>query len=236
MNWIRPPKPTELTESRLITAILSGRFPIGSNLPAERALAVELGVTRPTLREALQRIARDGWVEIRQGRSTRVRNYWVEGNLGVLSSMARFPEHTPNDFVENLLAIRLLLSPAYTRLATARSREPVVELLMKTIPTEDNCNSFVSADWNLHHQLTILSGNPIFTLILNGFEELYCKMGEIYFTQSESRNHSMAFYLALLEAARNQELDQVETLTRGTMAETLSLWDKAKTNRLQEFY
>lgn len=215
--------------------MLSGRFPIGSNLPAERELAVELGVTRPTLREALQRISRDGWIEIRQGRPTRIRNYWVEGNLGVLSSMARYPEHMPKDYVENLLAVRLLLSPAYTRLAAAQARELAVELLTKTIQLEDSCNSFVNADWNLHHQLTILSGNPIFTLILNGFEELYCKMGEIYFAQSESRKHSKTFYLALLEAISKQDLDRVEILTRETMAETLSLWGNANTNRSQEF-
>ncbi len=232
MSWISPQKPTELTESRLITAILSGKFPIGSNLPAERELAVELGVTRPTLREAYQRISRDGWVEIRQGHPTRVRNYWVEGNLGVLSSMARYPEHMPKDYVENLLAIRLLLSPTYTRLAAAQARELAVELLTITIQTEDSCNSFVSADWNLHHQLTILSGNPIFTLILNGFEELYCKMAEIYFAHSESRKHSKAFYLALLEATRNRDLERVEILTRETMAETLDLWSQVNSNRL----
>ena len=82
MNWNAPEKPAEFAENRLIQAIISGHFPINSNLPAERELAAQLGVTRPTLREALQRIARDGWIEIRHGKPTRVRNYWQEGNLG----------------------------------------------------------------------------------------------------------------------------------------------------------
>jgi GntR family negative regulator for fad regulon and positive regulator of fabA len=230
MSWNSPPRPTDLTESRLITAILSGRFPIDSNLPAERELAVELGVTRPTLREALQRISRDGWVEIRQGRPTRVRDYWIEGNLGVLSSLARFPEHTPNDFVDNLLTIRLLLAPAYTRMAVAQSSTSVIELLTETIQVNDDGRSYVSVDWQLHHQLTILSGNPIFTLILNGFEELYCKMAEIYFSLSESREHSRGYYMALMGATRARDLDQVEALTRETMGETLSLWSQANSN------
>lgn len=227
MSWNRQPKPTELTESRLIGAILSGQFPIGSKLPAERELAVELGVTRPTLREALQRISRDGWIEIRHGHSTRVRNYLVEGKLGVLTSLARYPEHAPEDFVENLLAVRLLLAPAYTRLAVAQNQELVVELLKEIVQIQDNIPDFVSADWRLHHQLTVLSGNPIYTLILNGFEELYCTMAEIYFAQSESRNHSRTFYETLLEAIGDQNLDQVEAITKATMAETLNLWEKA---------
>ena len=103
------PKAAEAAESRLITAILDGHFPIGDKLPAERDLAAQLGVTRPTLREALQRMARDGWIDIHHGRSTRVRNFWLEGNLGVLGAIARHPHHAPADFVPNLLMVRQLI-------------------------------------------------------------------------------------------------------------------------------
>jgi DNA-binding FadR family transcriptional regulator len=48
MNWETRPKPADLAESRLIVAILDGHFPIGDTLPAERELATQLGVTRPT--------------------------------------------------------------------------------------------------------------------------------------------------------------------------------------------
>ena len=60
MNWQPIQKPAEIAESRLLEAILSGSFPINSNLLWERDLAKQLGVTRPTLREVLQRLARDG--------------------------------------------------------------------------------------------------------------------------------------------------------------------------------
>ena len=76
MNWELPLRPAERVENRLIQAIVGGEFPINSTLPPERELARRLGVTRPTLREALQRLARDGWIEIHHGKSTRVRDYW----------------------------------------------------------------------------------------------------------------------------------------------------------------
>jgi len=63
MQWDTPMKPAELAENRLVEAILEGTFPINSSLPAERELAEMLGVTRPTLREVLQRLSRDGWLE-----------------------------------------------------------------------------------------------------------------------------------------------------------------------------
>jgi GntR family transcriptional regulator, negative regulator for fad regulon and positive regulator of fabA len=52
---IPPQRPALYAEQALVTDILNGTFPPGSNLPAERELSIQLGVTRPTLREALRR-------------------------------------------------------------------------------------------------------------------------------------------------------------------------------------
>jgi GntR family negative regulator for fad regulon and positive regulator of fabA len=227
MNWETRPKPADLAESRLIVAILDGHFPIGDTLPAERELATQLGVTRPTLREVLQRMARDGWIEIRHGRPTRVRNYWQEGKLGVLTAIAQYPEHAPTDFVRNLLVIRLLMAPEYTRQAVAQSPGKVVDILSDMTTLDENPTAFALADWNLQYQLTVLSGNPIVTLILNGFEELYQKMAIAYFGSKALRDHSRAFYGDLLEVTQNEDHGQAERLTRNTMAESMDLWRKA---------
>jgi len=227
MNWTPPKKPAELAESRLIEAILDGHFPIGENLPAERELAVQLGITRPTLRETLQRMARDGWIEINHGRPTRVRNYWQEGNLGVLSALASHPDHAPDNFIANLLTVRHLLAPAYTRLAVENDPNSLVELLRKLVEISDTPEDFATADWRLHHQLTVLSGNPIFTLILNGFIDLYPPMARLYFEQKEARAHSRQYYQQLLNEALAKNPTSAEAITRQVMAESMIHWQRA---------
>ena len=227
MNWEAPRKPAELTENRLIEAILDDHFPIDSTLPAERELAAQLGVTRPTLREALQRLARDGWVEIHHGRPTRVRDYWREGNLGVLSAIAQHPKHMPPDFVPNLLTIRLLLAPTYTKAAIQHHPLEIVTLLDGYSDLEDIPQAFALADWELHQNLTIRSGNPVFTLILNGFRDLYQSMALIYFANPEARQHSRTFYLDLRDAAITKDTDAAEAVTRAVMRKSLDLWKQA---------
>jgi len=54
---------------RLITAIAVRDFTPGQRLPAQRELAVLLGVSRPTLRAALDELAAAGCVETRRGRA-----------------------------------------------------------------------------------------------------------------------------------------------------------------------
>ena len=92
--WSTPQKPAELTESCLISSILDGNFPVNSPLPPERELALSLGVTRPTLREALQRLSRDGWIEIHQGRPP---SYVITGRKATCSSfrLGRHQQQSP---------------------------------------------------------------------------------------------------------------------------------------------
>jgi GntR family negative regulator for fad regulon and positive regulator of fabA len=225
MDWTSaPPKPAEFTENRLIDGILSTDFPVGSNLPGERELAAQLGVTRPTLREALQRLARDGWVEIRHGKPTRVRDYWQEGNLGVLGAIARRSDNLPPDFVPNLLRIRYLLAPAYTSEAITHAPDAISKILNTYPLVEESPEAFAAFDWQLHHQLTVSSGNPVFTLILNGFSELYQQMGELYFTRQTARQHSQSYYAGLKQAAQARDARKAAEITERVMVESLALW------------
>jgi GntR family negative regulator for fad regulon and positive regulator of fabA len=233
-QWEAPFKPAELTENRLVQAILDGTFAINSTLPPERELCEQLGVTRPTLREALQRLSRDGWLEIRQGKPTRVRDFWREGNLTILGTVARFPQYLPTDFVKHLLQIRLLLAPEYTRLAVQNDKAEVLQYLAGQINLDDSREAFVDFDMNLHILCTQLSGNPVFTLIFNGFSDLYRTMGALYFTIPDSRESSRKYYQALTTAVSSGNLDRVESVVRGTMTESIALWQKAENIRLGE--
>jgi GntR family negative regulator for fad regulon and positive regulator of fabA len=226
MNWTAPIKPAEFAENQVIDAILEGLFPIGANLPAERDLAIQLGVTRPTLREALQRLARDGWIEIRHGKPTRVRDYWHEGNLGVLGAIARHTQKLPADFVANLLAVRLLMAPEYTRLAIENQPEQVAEFTRQGLDLPESLQAFAHFDWQLHHQLTTISGNAIFTLILNGFSELYIPMACRYFEAQTARASSRSFYAALHQVAMKKDALAAETITRQVMQVSLLLWQQ----------
>jgi GntR family negative regulator for fad regulon and positive regulator of fabA len=226
MSWEPIAKPAKIAEARLLEAILEGTFPIDSNLPGERDLAAQIGVTRPTLREALQRLARDGWLDIQQGKPTRVRDYWHEGSLAVLAALAQSPQHQSPDFVSYLLEIRLLLAPTYTRQALAQDPSQISALLKGANQLDENPTTFAHFDWQLHHLLTQLAQNPVFRLLLNSFENLYTLMAERYFSFEACRQNSRAFYAALLACVNDCNLDAAETLTRETMQTSLDLWQR----------
>jgi GntR family negative regulator for fad regulon and positive regulator of fabA len=219
-------RPAVHAEHVLVNAILHGDYPPGATLPAERDLAVQVGVTRPTLREALQRLARDGWLTIQQGKPTVVNDFWRKGGLGVLGALAH-PDSDlplPDDFIPNLLEVRLHLAPAYARAAVEHNPDLVADLLAATTDLDDAPAALAAIDWRLHHGLTVASGNPIYTLILNGFAGFYEQMACRYFARAEARDASGAFYRDLQAAALRGDAAGAEMLTRQAMQHSIDLW------------
>jgi GntR family negative regulator for fad regulon and positive regulator of fabA len=222
-----PLRPAAHAEAALVEGILNGTYPPGSELPAERGLADALGVTRPTLREALKRLERDGWVTIPQGKSTRVRDVLREGGLNVLGALVRHGAAQPEGFIEQLLEIRLVMAPAYTCAAIERSADEVATLLRSAAALPDDREAFATFDWDVHAGLSLASGNFVYRLILNGFAGFYQEMARSYFATEEARAVSRRFYRDLLAAAENHEAERAEAVTRRTMAASLELWRAA---------
>jgi GntR family transcriptional regulator len=67
--------------------IFRERYPIGSLLPTEPELESEYGVSRTTIRKAMSLLEEEGYVEIKQGRGTRVLNFKAKQNFNRVTSV-----------------------------------------------------------------------------------------------------------------------------------------------------
>lgn len=63
----------QIVSRGLIAGITEGRYEVGRRLPAERELAQEYGVSRPTIREAIIALEVQGLIEVRVGSGVYVR-------------------------------------------------------------------------------------------------------------------------------------------------------------------
>jgi len=226
MPWSAPQRPAAYAEETLVNAILDGVYPSGTTLPGERDLAAQLGVTRPTLREVLGRLERDGWLTIQHGKSTRVNDFWLEGGLNVLDALARRPDALPGDFIRRLLEVRLALAPAYACDAVRCGAADVAAYLAGAAGLADTADAYAGFDWGLHHALTVASDNPVYTLILNGFAGLYRQMALVYFSQAEARVSSQTFYQELLGAIQQQCPTAAQRIVERVMKESIVLWQE----------
>jgi len=212
MKFSKPVKPAQLTEHQLITAILNGTWPAGSVLPAERKLAEMFGVTRPTVREALQRLANEGWVTICHGKATEINDYWETGGLRLLGTLARHSEHLPESFVIYFLELREILMPPIARQAVNNAPTAISDILKRRQKIRNTSMALTDFDWDLQQQMARHSGNPIYPMMLNDFTTVYRSMGNRYFKQKIARSASLAYYEKLERIIDFQRFDSVEAI------------------------
>ncbi|MCL2918818.1 fatty acid metabolism transcriptional regulator FadR [Shewanella litorisediminis] len=220
--------PASFAEKYIVRSIWENKFPPGSILPAERELSELIGVTRTTLREVLQRLARDGWLTIQHGKPTRVNNFWETSGLNILETIADLNPAGFPVLVDQLLSARTNVSAIYFRGALRHNPETAVDILARIHGMEDSAEAYAEFDYDLHHTLAFSSGNPLYVLILNGFKGLYSRVGRYYFSSSEARKLAMDFYIELEKLAKRHAYGEVPALMRSYGINSGKMWQKLK--------
>ncbi|HCY84935.1 MAG TPA: GntR family transcriptional regulator [Desulfobacteraceae bacterium] len=223
-NSSPPMKPAEYAEHQILEAILDKSYGPGDALPGERALAQSLGVTRPTLRETLQRLAKEGWVTIAHGKPTRVNDYLAQGGLGILTTLARYGDYLSADMIRHLLRARIMMLPGVAGIAAENDPGALLDYLEGPTPSTDDPVAFARFDWELQLLMVRLAQNPVMRMIFNDFTPVYHVLGERYFTCQKACVGSMDYYRKLTEALRSNPA-VVGELVAGCMTDALDLWE-----------
>ena len=140
---IKAKSPAGFAEKYIIESIWKGRFPPGSILPAERELSELIGVTRTTLREVLQRLARDGWLTIQHGKPTKVNQFMETSGLHILDTLMTLDADNATSIVEDLLAARTNISPIFMRYAFKANKENAERTIIGVI---ESCEALLAAE------------------------------------------------------------------------------------------
>lgn len=115
--------------SQIVADVLSGELRPGDSLPSERRLAEVLGVSRPAVREALQKVAAAGLVAVRQGDSTTVRDFRRSGGLDLLPRLLVPGGELDPKTARSILEARLHIGPKVAALAAERAGDALAPRL-----------------------------------------------------------------------------------------------------------
>ena len=110
---------------QVLGEVVSGALGPGEALPSERRLAEVLGVSRPAVREAVQRMAQTRLVEVRHGGATTVRDFRRHAGLDLLPALLVHGGSVDVSVVRSVVEARLLIGPGVAALA-ARRRDPAL--------------------------------------------------------------------------------------------------------------
>lgn len=154
---------------RMLARIRAGEFPAGSHLPSERELMEQLGVGRPSVREAIQALERMGFVTIVHGQGARMQSLSVPEVIGKMSEAVLFMLANTDDMLEHLKEARLMFEVAMARLAAQRATKADIERLRVALEVHraslDDPEKFLETDLQFHSAIAAASHNPIYVAI-----------------------------------------------------------------------
>lgn len=152
--------------------VASGGLMPGQKLPPERRLAEMLGVSRPTLREAIGALTAMGILESQHGSGTYVAKLSAELLTHPLSLILA----TNGAALQELFEVRLMLEVGAARWAAIRISDSDLRRLGE-LSTEarhqiSNVEAFVDLDIAFHRVIHVASGNAVLAAVMESISIL----------------------------------------------------------------
>jgi DNA-binding FadR family transcriptional regulator len=158
----RQPRLYEQVAQRIQAMIHEAGMRPGDQLPPERMLAEQLGISRPSLREAMIALETAGVVEVRTGDGTYIRALPADGRLNVGAPISR---EDPGPGVREQFEARKLIEPELAAMAALAVEPRQIAALEAALdraaakfakgePADDD-------DYAFHVGLAEMSGNSV---------------------------------------------------------------------------
>src|SRR5208282_3109032 len=144
---IRTSRLYEQIVQQIEESIVKGTLKAGDQLPAERELALQFGVSRTAVREAVKALREKGLVEAYPGRGTFITS---ETSNSIRLTFDRLIKLGPREGTMHLVEVREILEPEIAALAATRVAEESLDELREAIGIMDGAkgdpDAFIEAD------------------------------------------------------------------------------------------
>ncbi|MDX3850505.1 FadR/GntR family transcriptional regulator [Streptomyces sp. AK02-01A] len=188
--------------------IVSGALRPGDRLPKESELAAELGLSRNSLREAVRALSLIRILDVRQGDGTYVTSLDPQLLLEAMSFVVDFHR---DDTVLEFLAVRRILEPAATAMASARITEAQLDALgaqLDALGPEPSVEQLVASDLEFHRGIVQTSGNSVLCSLLDGLSGPTTR-ARVWrgLTQEDAVSRTLHEHRAILAALRDRDAE-----------------------------
>ncbi|KAA9379095.1 FadR family transcriptional regulator [Microbispora cellulosiformans] len=187
--------------------VVSGRWPVGEQIPTEAALVSEFGIGRNTVREALQSLVHAGLLRREQGRGT-----FVISNSELTGTLER---QLAGGTRRHYLELRRALDSAAASLAALNRSDADVELLRELRDrreaswSTDDLDLRASADLALHRAIVAATHNPLYVKLYSSMLDIFA--AHMRDEKSEDEDAAHRHHHELVEAIADGDADRAAT-------------------------
>ncbi len=187
--------------------ISSGQLKPGDVLPPERELAASLGISRPSLREAIRALNTMNLVETRHGGGTFVTSL----DPRLLAQPIQFLLQVDQKSLAHLFDVRIVLEVGAARLAAPRITDTDVAHLEGLAAGAANAmkepSRYIDFDFQIHTAIVEATGNPIYLSLYRSIAELSIESRKCTARHAATRRKAHEDHLAIVAALTHRDPD-----------------------------
>lgn len=193
--------------------IRSGDWKVGQKIPSENQLCSELGVSRVSVRNAIQQFIALGILESEHGKGTFLLSNDLSMFLPVPGSI---PENTELlDRMKSILQFRSLIEPSICGLVAETASPELISQLEQYLDimqgSVGKCEVFVQADVNFHLEICRASGNPVIIAVMNDIFRQRADLGNML-ALATGYYGGVYYHNLILSAIRNHNSTQAKAM------------------------
>jgi len=201
----------EIIIHQIKSQIKKGILKPGEKLPSERELADQLGVSRASVREAIQALAFSGYLEVIQGKGTYILEMATQ-----YDKIVNFFSEFSNYSLDYLMEARIMLEGEFARLAALNASQEeidVIERVFNEIASSKDLNTFFVKDLEFHLTIAKATHNPIMNGLMKIIGEmLYKETRKIIEISKDTRENTIETTRELVQAIKKRNAEQAREL------------------------
>ncbi len=200
---------------QLREAIVSGRFKIGDRLPTEDELAQRYGVSRPSVREALKRLAAQNLVRARRGPAGG--NFVIQPSYEALaeslSASATLLVGMGVLEIEEIIEARRMLQGGCLKLAVENATEDQISdleiALQRQRDPDIDDQAFCQSDVEFHRALVDAAGNGMLRFVMYTVIEALVPLTNMVVSVVRERSDIISLHEQILEHLRRRNSEEL---------------------------
>lgn len=209
---IRTSRLYEQIVQQIEESVLKGTLKPGDQLPAERELAQQLGVSRTAVREAVKALREKGLVEAYSGRGTFITDGTTHAARQSFDLMVKIGQQESS---ANLAELRLILEPGIAALAAERIEEEYLTAMRDAVAVMDRSlkdpAAYIEADLDFHLALAEAAANPLILSLIDSIVGLLREQRIKIFNVEGGPQRGQIHHKRILEAMEQRNPEMART-------------------------
>ena len=216
LKTIKIKRITEEIVSRIRDQIAKGELKARDRLPSERELALQLGVSRPTVREALQVLEHTGFVEIRQGSGTYIKDIGKQTLTDPLQILIQGSGRRYEDVYEFRSAIEVWAVGLAARRIEPDELKGLEKIITEMKASHQAGRPLDELDASFHLAIARACHNDIYYHVARTILHLYTQVARIsheqLFLSEKDQKELLADHEAIFNAIESRDAAQAQSL------------------------